>query len=587
MLCPNCRNWVEGTIKRGFMQKLTRNAVNKGGSMATGALIGSVVPGVGTAVGAGLGLVADTLLVDHKNFAADYLEESLFRNLTYSFTCPNCGNTWEENEEELLAIIEKGNEDVASEGDSNTEEEEDVFLGVLNDCLDKLPHITESEDVLDGFSQELYEYADESDNEVYRSQFFFLQSYCTLRYLIRYIELPCYITDEYFKTFETGYNNIQFALQSITEDQEYNMLSDLYELIQTDPGDADDYETMLSLYKAIHLNAINIENNYLKRDHWISILNLVMERKVCSVSDELFDNNQNDKGVEFMEEVRCLGDEGLRICANNALVNIYFNGDRFSSDGSLIKKDERKAYSYALDSIRIWGDKLDDYQPLDLTHLCWRSCLEVAGYAYICGISTKKDFEKGLTYMERAVELKSSLAAEDLAENYEKGEDGFPVDYEKSLKYYRITKEYYEIQEESEEDIASIDEAIERVEKKLQESSKKNLSPKGISSEEQEYVDALAEFFEDGTISEREKKMLERLRRTLGISPERAEELAQIFNNPQLTEEEIEYMESYQDYTQNGDVDEKARRKLTIIQKGLNLSDVRVKELEALVLNKE
>lgn len=56
-----------------------------------------------------------------------------------------------------------------------------------------------------------------------------------------------------------------------------------------------------------------------------------------------------------------------------------------------------------------------------------------------------------------------------------------------------------------------------------------------ISGNEQEYLNMLRESMEDGDITPRERKIMERLRATLGISKERAEELEIALNNPNPT----------------------------------------------------
>ena len=42
--CPSCGNYVEGKKKATIGRKMTRGAVKKGSAVATGALIGSIVP---------------------------------------------------------------------------------------------------------------------------------------------------------------------------------------------------------------------------------------------------------------------------------------------------------------------------------------------------------------------------------------------------------------------------------------------------------------------------------------------------------------------------------------------------------------
>lgn len=101
-----------------------------------------------------------------------------------------------------------------------------------------------------------------------------------------------------------------------------------------------------------------------------------------------------------------------------------------------------------------------------------------------------------------------------------------------------------------------------------------------LTSEEQEYVDALKEYLSNGEIPERERKMLDRVRKALGITEDRAAQLESGLNQPTLSDDEKEYLEAYQDYLVDGSIDEKSRKKLDIFRKGLGLSEDRAKEIE-------
>lgn len=101
-----------------------------------------------------------------------------------------------------------------------------------------------------------------------------------------------------------------------------------------------------------------------------------------------------------------------------------------------------------------------------------------------------------------------------------------------------------------------------------------------LTSEEQEYVDALKEYLSDGEISERERKMLDRVRKALGITEDRAAQLESGLNQPTLSDDEKEYLEAYREYIVDGAIDDKSRKRLEIFRKGLGLSEERAKEME-------
>lgn len=103
-----------------------------------------------------------------------------------------------------------------------------------------------------------------------------------------------------------------------------------------------------------------------------------------------------------------------------------------------------------------------------------------------------------------------------------------------------------------------------------------------ISNSEQEYLEELKECLADGELGSSERRLLNKLRDKLGISEERANELEASLSKPQLSEEEKEYVEAYQDALEDGVVSEKERRLLDKLMKINDISEERAKELEKL-----
>ena len=105
-------------------------------------------------------------------------------------------------------------------------------------------------------------------------------------------------------------------------------------------------------------------------------------------------------------------------------------------------------------------------------------------------------------------------------------------------------------------------------------------SSKQLSGIEQQYLENIKEFLEDDAeITTRERKMLDRIRQSLGISEERAKELEASLT-PQLTEDEQEYLDMYREYAEKGEITEKERNRLKKFAAALGISEERAKELE-------
>lgn len=86
---------------------------------------------------------------------------------------------------------------------------------------------------------------------------------------------------------------------------------------------------------------------------------------------------------------------------------------------------------------------------------------------------------------------------------------------------------------------------------------------------------------DDGQIDERERTILERFRERYNITPERARELeAQAIAGQELTSEEQEYLSEYKNSLHDGVISDKERRLLNRLATALGIDDARVAELE-------
>ena len=101
------------------------------------------------------------------------------------------------------------------------------------------------------------------------------------------------------------------------------------------------------------------------------------------------------------------------------------------------------------------------------------------------------------------------------------------------------------------------------------------------SDAENEYLEEYKACLVDGTISEKERRLLSRLAKSLGISDARVQELEALASTSGITEEEREYLNEYRTcLADNGNISEKEQRLLSRLAKSLGISDERVKELQ-------
>lgn len=104
-----------------------------------------------------------------------------------------------------------------------------------------------------------------------------------------------------------------------------------------------------------------------------------------------------------------------------------------------------------------------------------------------------------------------------------------------------------------------------------------------LTKQEQEYYDELKDCLaEDGTITDRERKLLDKIRRMNGISEDRACEIEQMLQ-PKLSAEEQEYLDEYKEIIAEGDISDRDRRYLDKIMKMNGITEARARELEKFV----
>lgn len=109
-------------------------------------------------------------------------------------------------------------------------------------------------------------------------------------------------------------------------------------------------------------------------------------------------------------------------------------------------------------------------------------------------------------------------------------------------------------------------------------SLKENTDTPSSSDAEKEYLEELKECLKNG-ITDRERRLLYRLSKSLGISETRALELEKSLNSS-LTDEEQEYLEELKDILKDGRISDRERRLLDRLRKSLGISEARGRDLE-------
>lgn len=289
-----------------------------------------------------------------------------------------------------------------------------------------------------------------------------------------------------------------------------------------------------------------------------------------------------------------------------------FGGYRNSED------DEIRCFSQIIDKLK---DVYPAYQEnsTDPIYLCYTLALSTLGCDYLL-FKEHKDVSKGLMMLRDAIEKYNCPVAQNALGKFNLEGIGQKPNYDKAFEYFSNAAQagdsygMYFLGVMFEKGLGTeknIDEAIKWYQKadeiggyleyfygedltdaktKIRElqNSVNNLEPtnKPLSKVEQEYIEDLKDFMGDEELTDREKKMLDRMRIARGISEARAKELQLMLNTEQLSEDEQEYKDMYDEYMAKGSLTDKERHRLDRFAAALGISDERRLSIEKSSISK-
>ena len=302
-----------------------------------------------------------------------------------------------------------------------------------------------------------------------------------------------------------------------------------------------------------------------------------------------FENYQleliEDKVREFCQIAQCLGAKEISIDAENAMQNSSSRSINHSGEGSVDYKlasangsSKRNRSSNLIDEISQAINLHQTFMPTKKPFLPENTIW------YQNEPSWQRLYEQrmngGLTQHEERIETRKSQ----VVDNHELTELKAELQYlfaEANISWNTSMDEKFSQQENAVLSIKVTFAPIDSLGGNADSINYMSSTTPSLTKVEQEYLDNLKDFFEDDAeITPRERKMLERIRQSLGISEERAKELEMYLSAPQLTENEQEYLDMYSDYASKGEITDKERRRLDKFAAALGIDKERIKEIE-------
>ena len=323
----------------------------------------------------------------------------------------------------------------------------------------------------------------------------------------------------------SGKSAIRSALNMLQDDEEFKTLSFVFDLLKLEDFDESSIN-LRSLYQKIqsikkrcpHIESI--ENTLIKNEalrEWFDVAYNALLRTMlfCNSMD-----GDKDLKIDCASELKNSSDTYNRMTAYVSLADAYFDMGNY-------KESQR----YAILGKDLLGT-LSEYDDEDFLQNLWGFCWWI--YAKC---------------QEKFGEIEFSLSL------HEKGSAlGIPL----------CKKD------------------MERLRAEIEVESKETIGNRGdkITKSEQEYLDMVKDCMEDGGIGSRERKLLDKIREKNGISYERAKELEATLCVPQLTSDEKEYLEAFKNACEDGVVSDKQRRLLEKLRMMYGISEERAKEIE-------
>lgn len=439
----------------------------------------------------------------------------------FEFNCPRCGYSWRSHG---LGDSPAPLPQVEYKQPNNTQEETDnqeiqLFNDEFNQFFDNEDTIISSKESLLSYYNKIDDFAKYNvRNTIVRSEYRFLQAFVCEEYLY-YVHAD----DSYVPL--KGIQAIDKAIQDY-HDNEYIVLKQVLQSYNLHFESPD----ILSIQKNYDRDCPNIQslqNTLIKTEYLEQIYNFSRFWSLLTTSEKLDEKGLYRQAIDALKLMLELDTPMAYITASSHLYYCHFAEENYRSfwNEDIAFRYAKQGADYAIEFMK------SNYEPEDRLCKEWMTLVEDTALRYQQGI-------------------------------------GVEVNISEAEKYFLIG-------------VGHGDEECKKLLKDLYDSPLNRSTNNSVDEDkEKEYLDMLKESFEDGEISDRERRMLDKIRITLGINEERARELEASLNTASLSNEEQEYLDSYKEASIDGSISEKERKLLEKLRVMYGISIERAKQLE-------
>ena len=456
------------------------------------------------------------------------------------------------NVKELIDLIKTK---IACSPDTiSSESNQDLFNKEFRYYLENIDSIIETKEKANQYFLKIANKIPGCD-AVIKSEFCFLQSICCLDYSL--------LHEDDNSLISKGTFYINHAIR-LLDDGEYKLVKLMFESLSVN-HEAHDVVQVQQNFKWKCPKISMLENTLFKTEYLTELYEKTRFYSLIDSATALEKKEDFNGSAKCLEMMTQLSDIGYKLCGYELLMDYYYYGHK-----GLNASPERGFY-YAKKGYEL-ADFSNEFNSEITYQARWLRCLERIAYAYLEGEGINQNYQKAFELTTRAANLGGMYSAYNLGEIYELGR-GLAVNKALALDWYEKALELgYEGAKEKIDELRGISST----------SVQKQTSNSSISEDEQEYLEEVKMCLEeDNEISPRERRLLDRLRNKLNISEERAKELEESLKAPQLTEDEQEYLEEYKlCMEEDGEISSKERRLLDRLRDKLGINVERAKELE-------
>lgn len=549
--CPKCGNYTKGEVVEDFKRGLTKIAIK-----GVGELVGSEAPGVGT-------LISVT-----SDITAKKLNNVLYGDATdFEFHCLKCGYTWRnlsqnasENtgfvslkdvpyiENNLFRTASVGSYNYPSKDSSNDfyDKYYEKLTTLQDEVVDIATNKSKALEYISGIDDTLPSIQDEN-----KIKFNVLQALCCL----------IYSEGNQKKDMSLCEKGMNMAKKAYHADEEANIIYYCLKSLCID----NDKDNVLAEQRLISEKCHLFDNHckLFKCKFYAEI----RFSSLCETAKALENKNRILDAISIYKLITDLPDNAYKSFGLSVMGRLY-------AGKGIDKVKGVECVQEAADLV----DYTSEFDANNFFHLEWLKALTNSSWSYYSGDgNTPVDYRKAYKQAMLASNLGSEAAMETVGEIYQYCDQY--KDLSAAIKWYKKSAEL------------GCEEAKVKL-KELEMILSGNVtsndtggeeSDTDYSSSEQEYIEEIKYCLEeDEEISPRERRLLEKLRIKLGITEERAKELEESLLAPALSDEEKEYLEEYKECAADGEITAKDRRLLDKLRKILGISEERAKELETL-----